>query len=62
MDNGTALIVSSLGMLIIAGYQLYAYTTGSPSTERLWLAGVALLVMLGAIYSGMKIRAKQNPR
>lgn len=62
MDNGTALIVSSLGMLTIAGYQLYAYTTGNPSTERLWLAGVALLVMLGAIYSGMKMRSKQNPR
>ncbi|SEL32563.1 hypothetical protein SAMN04488691_10426 [Haloferax larsenii] len=62
MDNGTALIVSSLGMLIIAVYQLYAYTTESHSTERLWLAGVALLVMLGAIYSGMKMRAKQNPR
>jgi hypothetical protein len=62
MDDGTSLIVSSLGMLIVGSYQLYAYTAGDSSTGRLWLAGVAFLVMLGAIYFGMKMRAKRDLR
>ena len=62
MDNSTGVILSGLGMLIVAGYQMYEYTTGDPTTERLWIAGVALLVMTGAFYSGARMRGKRSPR
>ncbi|SDM04210.1 hypothetical protein SAMN04487949_0617 [Halogranum gelatinilyticum] len=60
MDDSTGKLLIGLSMLILASFHLYEYTTGNSTPLSLWLAGVALLVMFSAVYSGLKTRANRD--
>jgi hypothetical protein len=62
MDESTGKLLIGLGMFILASYHLYEYTAGNSTSFGLGFAGVALLVMFSAVYSGLKMRLNRSSR